>query len=266
MIEKYKISVITPSLNSSKYLEEAILSVLNQNYSNFEHIIVDGGSTDETINILQKYDHLIWVSEKDKGQSDAMNKGFAMSTGDIIVYLNADDYFLPDAFNSVIPSFENGSNFVVGNIRVIENDGKTWDNIPQTEFRNMLHWWIPSSFCYNPVGYFYLREVQENVPFNLDNHFVMDLEFLLQASLKYKFTKIEDYLGVFRYIPGTKTFSTNNYKYFLENQKYLQKFLEFTDEDYSNQYKLEFDKYMGTLKIRDNRVYGIISRLKGLFK
>jgi len=96
-----KISVITPSLNSGEHIERAIQSVLAQNYDNFEHIIVvDGLSTDNTLDILKKYPHLTWVSEKDSGQSNAMNKGFAMSSGEIIVYLNADDYFLPEAFRS----------------------------------------------------------------------------------------------------------------------------------------------------------------------
>ena len=119
--EKLKISVITPSFNSGEYLEDAIQSVLIQQYPSFEHIVVDGGSTDGTMDILRKYNHITWISEPDKGQSDAMNKGFKMSTGDIIVYLNADDYFLPGAFNRVIPYFDAGAEFVVGNIRVDKN-------------------------------------------------------------------------------------------------------------------------------------------------
>ena len=81
-----KISVITPSLNSGAYIEEAIQSVLAQQYPNFEHIIVDGGSADETLEILRRYQHLKWISEPDRGQSHAMNKGFRMSSGDIIGY------------------------------------------------------------------------------------------------------------------------------------------------------------------------------------
>lgn len=74
-----KISILTPSYNQGKYIEENILSVMNQNYPNFEHIIIDGGSTDNTDEILRKYPHLKWVSEKDEGQSDALNKGLAMA-------------------------------------------------------------------------------------------------------------------------------------------------------------------------------------------
>ena len=105
----YKISVITPCFNASKYLKEAIISVLRQDYPNFEHIIVDGKSTDGTLEIIKNYNHIIWISEPDDGQSDAMNKGFHMSSGEVIVYLNADDYFLPGAFKKVIPYFEKGA-------------------------------------------------------------------------------------------------------------------------------------------------------------
>ena len=92
-----KISVITPVLNGAKYIEQAIQSVLKQNYIDFEHIIIDGGSTDGTIDILSKYPHLVWYSEIDSGQPQAMNKGFSIAKGEIIVYLNCDDYFESNA-------------------------------------------------------------------------------------------------------------------------------------------------------------------------
>ena len=93
-----KFSIITPSFNSGDTLERAIQSVLAQDYKNFEHIIVDGCSTDGALEILEKYPHLRWISEFDKGQVDAMNKGFAMAEGEIIGYLNADDYYLEGSF------------------------------------------------------------------------------------------------------------------------------------------------------------------------
>jgi len=87
-----KISIITPTLNHAQYIEDTILSVKNQDYSDFEHIIIDGGSTDGTVDILKKYPHLIWISEKDSGQSNAINKGFKMASGDILAWINSDDY------------------------------------------------------------------------------------------------------------------------------------------------------------------------------
>ena len=95
-----KISIVMPSYNKADFIERSILSVLNQNYPNIELIIIDGGSTDGTVEIIKKYEQYItfWVSEKDQGQSDALNKGFKHCTGSIYGFLNSDDVYLPDAF------------------------------------------------------------------------------------------------------------------------------------------------------------------------
>ncbi len=99
-----KVSVITPSYNSAKFIEEVILSVKNQDYKNIEHLVIDGGSTDETVTILKKYPHLKWVSEPDKGIYDAMNKGVLMATGDWIIFLGADDVFFGEKVLSLLNS------------------------------------------------------------------------------------------------------------------------------------------------------------------
>jgi len=203
------ISVITPSFNSADFLERAIKSVVDQDYANWEHIIVDGGSTDDTLSILKKYPHLHWISEPDEGQTDAMNKGFARSKGDIVVYLNADDYFFPGAFSAVIPEFKNGARFVMGNILVkSERMGTKFLNTPRITLKGMLCHWESNAFCYNPVGYFYHREVQEMCPFNASNNVSMDLEFLLDAAAVYSITKVEYTLGCFMDGLGTKTHQT----------------------------------------------------------
>ena len=232
------ISVITPVLNNCNFIRDTIQSVMIQDYAAFEHIIVDGGSTDGTLDIIKEYRHLNWISEPDKGQSDAMNKGFKMSTGDIIVYLNADDYFLPGAFNAVIPYFAEGANFVVGKIRVQQQDGSCWINDACVEHEEMLRHWEPQAFCVNPVGYFYRREVQEQVGgFNVENHYTMDLEFLLECSTKYSFTKMnnDQILGVFRNLKNTKTekaMSAIKPFWSEENFSFINRFLsEMTEQD-----------------------------------
>jgi glycosyltransferase involved in cell wall biosynthesis len=204
-----EISVITPVLNGRRFIEDAIRSVLRQGYPRFEHVVVDGGSTDGTLEILNQYPHLRWVSESDRGLADAMNKGFRMSVGDVVVYLMADDYFEPDAFRAVLPHLRGGAQFVVGRVNLWFEDGSVVVNDPKVDFGEMLRWWEPNAYCHNPVGYFYLRQVQDVVgPFNRD--IAQDLEFLLEASQRYPFTKIDKVLGTFRILRGTKTFETSS--------------------------------------------------------
>lgn len=102
-----RISIVTPSLNQGQYLEQTILSVIGQNYPNLEYIIIDGGSTDNSIEIIKKYDREIkyWISEPDKGQSCAINKGFQIATGEILAWLNSDDIYMPGILNSVFKFF-----------------------------------------------------------------------------------------------------------------------------------------------------------------
>ena len=99
-----KISIVMPSYNQVEFIERSILSVLNQNYQNYELLIIDGGSNDGTIEIIKKYQKYItfWISEKDKGQSDALNKGFKLCTGEIYGWLNSDDVYLPNAFKLIM--------------------------------------------------------------------------------------------------------------------------------------------------------------------
>ena len=99
-----KLSIITPSLNQGSSSREAIRSVLDQGYENLEYLIVDGGSTDSTVETIRRHEDRIawWVSEPDAGQTDALNKGLARATGDVIAYINSDDYYLPGAFETAL--------------------------------------------------------------------------------------------------------------------------------------------------------------------
>ncbi len=230
-----KISVITPSYNSEKYIECAIKSVLLQNYPNFEHIIVDGNSSDGTVEILKNYPHLKWLSEVDQGQSDAMNKGFKLSSGEIIVYLNADDYFEQGAFDAILPYFLEGADFVMGKVKVLRVNGSSWINDPKADFREMLKWWQKDAFCFNPAGYFYRREAQEAVGgFDIKNNSTMDLDFLLNCARRYEFVKIDRVLGTFRLIEGTKTFNCDIEELYLKKIAICDKYsVHLPETDYS---------------------------------
>ena len=102
-----KISIVTPSFNQAQFLEETILSVINQNYPNLEYIIIDGGSTDGSVDIIKKYEkHLTyWVSEPDNGHGHALNKGFSTTTGEIMAWINSDDKYYPSTFATVAEIF-----------------------------------------------------------------------------------------------------------------------------------------------------------------
>jgi len=101
-----KVFIVIPSLNQGEFIKGTTLSVLIQGYANFEHIVIDGGSTDGTINILKKYLYLIWISGSDKGRANVSNKRFRMATRELIEWLNADDYFLEGAFNKVVEFYK----------------------------------------------------------------------------------------------------------------------------------------------------------------
>lgn len=201
-----KISVLTPSYNSGAYIERAINSVINQQYKNYEHIVVDGGSKDNTLNILQKFPHINSISEPDKGQSDAMNKAYKMSTGEIIVYLNADDEFEPNAFEKIIEAFEADDtvDMVVGNLIFLSETERLIRN-PSAKYQDIMLYW-KNLFPNNPVSYFYKRKVQEKIgEFPIDNHYSMDMWFLLKAYRKFKIIKIDEILGTFHSDGTNKT-------------------------------------------------------------
>lgn len=190
----------------------AIESVMEQQYTNVEHIIMDGGSTDGTEEIVRRYPLVRWYSEKDNGQADAMNKAFLMSTGEVIVYLNADDWFDTGVFHAVAEAFNSSkAEIVIGNgTFVFEGSEKHehWQSA-STYQKCLQHYRY--SFPLNPFSYFYKREVQDYVGgFNLHNHYTMDFEFLLAAFQKFPALKIERNFGFYWFDGHNKTSTRNS--------------------------------------------------------
>src|SRR5262245_11946447 len=127
MTRRPRITVVTPSFNQAAYLEQTILSVLGQNYPNLEYIVIDGGSTDGSVDIIKKFQDGIsyWISEKDRGQGHAINKGLIRATGDIVAYLNSDDYYLDGALQRVADYFVINPevDLIHGRCRVVDESG-----------------------------------------------------------------------------------------------------------------------------------------------
>lgn len=204
----FKISIVTVSLNQGHYIEEAIQSVIKQRYNNFEHIIIDGLSSDNTINILKKYKHLKWISEKDDGQSDALNKGFLRCTGDVIGWLNADDVYLENTFNAVIEEFEKTTcDAVYGNFMFFNKDNQITKQVNVIEPSKFLAKFI----CFIPSTTFFFKKkiINHNILLDKDLFICMDKDFFANLfSKNYRINKINKYLAKFRWHDSNKSLDT----------------------------------------------------------
>jgi len=214
---KLKISIVTPSYNQGQFIEETIKSVIDQHYDNYEYFVMDGGSTDNTTKILEKYNDNIteWVSEKDKGQTDAINKGFRKCTGDIIAWINSDDMYCLDTFKTVADYFEKHPDCYVlqGCIIFTDQDGnllkRKHPNFSRFLGKNVM---FP---CMQPSTFF-RREVLTKIGYlNNDFHMVMDVEWQSRIAQKYRFHTLEQDFSLFRWHDESKSSQgpeSNQYK------------------------------------------------------
>lgn len=188
-----KISVITPSYNQGDFIEETILSVLDQNYPNLEYIVMDGGSTDQTVRILKKYQkHLTWFSEPDHGQADAINKGLRMSTGSILAYLNSDDTYEPKTLHTIAQYFmqHKKAQFVYGVGKLINvkgNDIGMYNNLP------MNHETLFVQCGISQPTVFWTKKVYQTIgEFDTSYHYTMDYDYWIRASEKFQLHFLKD--------------------------------------------------------------------------
>jgi glycosyltransferase involved in cell wall biosynthesis len=204
-----RITIVTPSFNQGQYLEQTIRSVLEQNYPNLEYIICDGGSTDQSVEIIKKYEkHLsFWCSEKDRGQSHAINKGFERASGDLYAYINSDDYFLPGAFDRVASAYQDGGKFIVGWSQYLELNGD-FRPYPVQQHSEPSDWLIK-----NPIpqqSSFWASTIWKKLgPFREDLHYSFDYEYWLRLKFKAGVGPhvVHQCLAIFRLHQASKTMS-----------------------------------------------------------
>ena len=207
-----KISIITPSFNQGKYIEETIRSVLLQGYPNLEYIIIDGGSTDNSVEIIRKYQKWIkyWVSEKDEGQSHAINKGAKCATGELMGWLNSDDILLPNCLYNVATAYgcEPHSLAFAGICqKYYLETGALQDAIPRKLTSREIANWGTDGFLYQPACFF--KRSTFNEIGGLDNklNYTMDVDLWLRISKLGKFHIINERIAQAKIYPGIKTLS-----------------------------------------------------------
>ncbi|HEV2915752.1 MAG TPA: glycosyltransferase family 2 protein [Pyrinomonadaceae bacterium] len=206
-----RITVTTPSFNQGRYLEETIRSVLDQDYPNLEYIIIDGASTDDSLEIIKRYEsHLsYWVSERDAGQSEAINKGLKRATGEIVTWLNSDDLYLPHALTRAASHFEKcDAALIHGRTELFGNgfDGmlKGADDDDDLEIRYLSGMPFPQ-----PSSFFRRRVLLEQGYLDETLHYGMDYDLVARIALNYPIRKVEDVFSKYRLHEESKSVAQN---------------------------------------------------------
>lgn len=199
MSQESSVTVVTPSYNQGQFIRATINSVLGQSYRNIEYFVIDGGSTDNTVEILQQFDdpRFHWISERDSGQSDAINKGLQRATGDYLTYLNSDDLLLPGAVADLVDCFASHpeADLIYGDCTFINETGTSLEHHESLVF-DVCAAVSVEQILLQP-GAFWRRRVTEQIGlFDETLHYVMDFDYWIRAAL-------EGY--VLRYVPGTRS-------------------------------------------------------------
>ena len=222
-------TIITPSLNQGQFIEATIHSVLSQGYPNLEYIIVDGGSSDATLAVLKKYaGRLEWISEKDDGQTNAINKGMRMAAGEIVGYLNADDLLLPGSLLKVARLFmENKSAmWVTGQCRIIDEQDREIRRLITLykkfwlRFRNRSSLLV-TDYISQPATFWRIEILNELGYLDESFHYAMDYEYWLRLYTRYSPVFIPEYLAAFRVHTQSKNTNAGHKDVYINEEKII---------------------------------------------
>jgi glycosyltransferase involved in cell wall biosynthesis len=264
-MEYPRISIITPSFNQGSFIEETILSVISQDYPNIEYIIIDGASTDQSVDIIRRYESKIayWVTEPDKGQPDAINKGLKKATGEIIAFINSDDYYEPGAFDFVAKQYRAGNQWIIGAVQNFRVETGESYLVTQKADTNLLHWLLRVNQNHQP-GNFWSRSMFEQAGFMDETlHYSFDWEYWLRfITLGFKPSVFNDWTAArFRLHNESKTV-----KYWSRfNQEYVYLINKYKFGLAAGEVK-EADREVRKLLLTENITFGRIESINGQFK
>jgi len=195
------VSIVTPTLNQGRFIEATIRSIKTQSYKRFEHIVVDGGSTDETLDILRRSEGtypMRWLSEPDRGMYEAVNKGMRRASGDILAYLNSDDLYFPWTLEAVVEAFghRRDADFIYGDALLIDD----------ATGRQDFYWTLPFDLDYiqrfgflaQPTVFWRRRAYSEIGPFDESLRYVADCDYWMRAGAGHRFFKLNEFLAIER--------------------------------------------------------------------
>lgn len=200
------VSIVTPSFNQVSYLEQTIRSVLDQDYVDIEYLVIDGGSTDGSADIIKKYAPRLayWVSEKDSGQAEAINKGMARAKGDIVAWLNSDDYYLPGTIAAAVKAFDENPDIVLvyADMNAVDEHGQTFNTL---RYRQLT---LEDLLCFQIIGQpavFMRRAAFEKAGgLDLSYHFLLDHHLWLRVACLGKILHLPQTWSAARYHPAAK--------------------------------------------------------------
>ena len=195
------VSIVTPSFNQARYLEQTIRSVFEQEYSHVEYFVIDGASQDGSVDIIRKYENRLayWVSEKDSGQAEAINKGLSRARGEIVAWLNSDDYYLPETIPSVVKAFESNPDVVLvyGDMLAVDENGQTTNLMKYGQLS------LADLLCFQIIGqpsvFFRRSALQQAGLLDTTFHFLLDHHLWIRIAQHGKMLHVPQVLSAARY-------------------------------------------------------------------